>query len=224
MTNTFKLRSGTEPVFEADPKRRIPYFKLHEYLSSLSDDKLFAKGIAIQIHSWIIIYYKSRRTLKVRKEKGHVFIEPAAASKRAVADLKRLARAKGEYAWAKAWHEKSRVAGRAIVDAAEGIRPRYREHPDFLIVPVRADIDPLIERAILFAQKTTATKPERDRAIVAILRAYRHLTGKRPTRKPAEAFVSMIESFYSQLIPDGFEGWRSSDTFQKLILASLVQA
>ena len=168
---------------------------------------------------------KVRRGLKVRKHKGHIIIEPAATSKKAVADLQRLARAKGDYAWAKAWHEMSRVAGKAIVDASDGIVPRSRNDPDFLFVPLRADIDPLIDRAIQAAresaQRYTTAKPERDRAVVAILRAYRYFTGKRPTAKPAEAFVSKIEGFYSELLPDGFEGWRSKATLQKLILASL---
>ena len=71
------------------------------------------------------------------------------------------------------------------------------------------------------ARKYTTAKPERDRAVVAILRAYRYLTGKRPTAKPAEAFISKIEGFYSELLPEGFEGWRSKATLQKLIFASL---
>ena len=119
----------------------------------------------------------------------------------------------------------SRVAGKAIVDAADGIMPRARSDPDFLFVPLRADIDPLINRAIQIAResarKSTTAKPERDRAVVEILRAYRYLTGKRPTAKPAEAFVSKIEGFYCELLPDGFEGWRSKATLQKLIFSSL---
>ena len=226
MTNALNFHTGTLPVFEGDPKRRIPYFKLHWHLLSLTDDKLYAKALAIQIHSWIMIYYGTRRTLKIHKLKGHVIIEPAAASKRAVADLERLARAKGSYAWAKAWWEKSPAAARAIVAAADGKIPRCRNHPDFLVVPVRADIDPLIGRAIGIVRKSarqsTTSKPERDRAVVAILRAYRYLTGKRPTSKPAGAFISRIESFYSKLLPDGFEGWRSKATLQKLISSSLV--
>ena len=220
--NTLDSCTDERPVFEADPKRRIPYFKLHEFLLSLSPNKLFAKGIAIQVHSWIMVYYKSRRALKVRKLKGHVIFEPALSSKRAVADLKRLGCAKGDYAWEKAWCEKSPLAGRAISKAAEGVRPRFRGHPDFLVVPKRRDIEPLIERAIKIARKTPIAKLERDRALVAILRAYRYLTEKAPTYKPAEAFVTRIEVFYSDLLPDGFEGWRSKATLQRLISASLV--
>ena len=129
------------------------------------------KGL-LDIDSWIIEYYQSRRGLKVRKHKGHVIIEPVATSKKAVADLQRLASARGNYAWAKAWHEKSSVAGKAIVDAADGKMPRYRSDPDFLFVPLRADIDPLIDRAIQItrelARRYTTAKPERDRAVVAI--------------------------------------------------------
>jgi hypothetical protein len=220
--NTLRSRADERPVFEADPKRKIPYFKLHEYLLSLTPNKLLAKGIAIQVHSWIMAYYKSRRTLKVRKLKGHVIIESATASKRAVADLERLKCAKGDYAWEKAWHEKSSLAGRAIVEAAEKVRPRYRGHPDFLVVPERRDIEPLVERAIEIARKVTTAKPERDRALIAILRAYRYLSGKAPTYKPAEAFITKIEEFYNDLLPEGFEGWRSKATLQKLISASLI--
>src|SRR5665213_3176444 len=119
------FRSGSEPVPEGDPKRRIPYFKLRWHLLSLTDDKLYAKGLAIQVHTWIMMYYGSRRTLNVHKLKGQVIIEPAVASKKAVADLERLARARGDYAWSKAWCEKSPVASRAIVGAAEGKMPRY---------------------------------------------------------------------------------------------------
>ena len=217
--------ADTEPVPEGNPKRRISYFKLHYFLSDLTEDKLLAQRLAIQTHTWIIGYYQSGHGLKVRKHKGHVIIAPAVTSKKAIGDLHRLARAKGDYAWAKAWHEMSRVARRAIVDASNGRVPRSRYDPDFLYVPLRADIDPLIDRAIQeareSAQKYTTAKPERDRAVVAILRVYRYLTGNRPTAKPAEAFVSKIESFYSELLPDGFEGWRSKATLQKLILASL---
>jgi hypothetical protein len=217
--------ADTEPVPEGDPKRRIAYFKLHYFLSDLTEDKLLAKRLAIRIHTWIIHYYQSRRGLKVRKHKGHIVIESSPTSKKAVADLQRLARAKGDYAWAKAWHEMSRVAHRAIADVSDGIVLRYRDDPDFLFVPLRADIEPLIDRAIQAAREAarryTTAKPERDRAVVDILRAYRYFTGKRPTAKPAEVFVSKIEVFYSELLPDGFEGWRSKATLQKLILESL---
>ena len=218
-------RAKTKSVAELNLQRWNAYFELHHFLLESTDDKVLGKQLAIQIHSWIIQYYQSHRGLKVRKHKGHIIIEPAVSSKRAVANLQRLASARGNYAWAKAWHEKSRVAGKAIVDAADGIMPRYRSDPDFLFVPLRADIDPLIDRAIEIirgsARRYTTAKPERDRAVVAILRAYRYLTGKRPTAKPAEAFLSKIEGFYSELLPEGFEGWRSKATLQKLILASL---
>ena len=74
----------------------------------------------------------------------------------------------------------------------DGRVPRSRYDPDFLYVPLRADIDPLIDRAIeaarAMARRHTTAKPERDHAVVAILRAYRYLTVKRRTAKPAESF------------------------------------
>ena len=63
MTNPARL-AETQPVFESDPKRRRPYFKLHYLFSELTEDKLLAQRLAIQAHTWIIGYYQSGRRLK----------------------------------------------------------------------------------------------------------------------------------------------------------------
>jgi hypothetical protein len=219
---TVRLRK-TRPnsVSENNSQRWLSYSSLHRFLSSLTADKLFAERLTIQVHNWILMYHQSLRGLKVRKHKGHIIIEPSTASKKAAPDLQRLLRAKSSYAWAKAWHEQSPVSAAAIAAATDGRMPRHYEHPDFLFVPVRDDIVPLVDIAIKIVREkmrtSTTAKPERDRAVIAILRAYRYLTGKPLTAKPAEAFVSKVEDFYNDLLPRGFEGWRSRATLQKLI-------
>ncbi|MDB6146421.1 MAG: hypothetical protein JWO45_85 [Spartobacteria bacterium] len=224
MSDTLNTSVSPKPIAGQDEKRRIPYFRLHAYFARFAADKLLSKSLALQVHWHILHYYGTQQGLSVRKIKGHVIIEHTAKSKQAVADLKRLASAKGEYAWSKAWWEKSPAAGRAIVEASNGRTPAYRSDPDFLLVPKRAEIDPLIERSIKIAQRATTAKPERDRVVVAILRAYRYLKGKQPTPAPAKKFISDVEAFYGEILPGGFEGWRSPNAFKELIDASLMDA
>ena len=160
------LEQGRIP--DGNQQREIPYFKLHYFLSGFTDDKQFAKGAGdkgpfvdrpiLQIN---------RRTLKIRKNKGHVIIEPATSSKSPVADLRRLARAKGAYAWSKAWYELSPAAAKAILrPAGRGQDPVPSR---LLIVPLRADIDPLIDRAIPKSRKSARRSLLRSPSVIAPL-------------------------------------------------------
>lgn len=212
---------NTDPVPETDPIRKAAYFRLHKFFNSITEDGHLAKHAAIRVHSWIVAYQSSLTVHKVRRANGRIIFSRGSSSKKAIAALQRLERAKSDYSWSKAWLEMPHPAKQAIFEAADGLTLTYRSDPDFLAIPERFSIIPLIPSAKKIArnnaQRSSTAKPERDRAVVEILIAFKFLNGKTPTAKPASRFIAQLEHLYLPLLPHGFRVLSSKATLQKLV-------
>lgn len=187
-------------------------------------------------------YIRSVRALRVRKKNTKTEIEIVQANRRAVGALERLRTAKGEYARGKAFHELPAPARTALLIAAKRAgrlrnESEWRFHRDFLLVPDGNIVASLVPKAIELANRKdpeiknssmfTRTNPARDRAIEEIMRAYRHLHGrKKPPVKPFEQFLQAIAACYKELIAEGFGGGVRSNhtydaTFRRILKQSL---
>ena len=157
------------------------------------------------------------RAIEMRRDRNGIILRSRSTTKQVMPALERLKRTgkTGGYRWQKAWTEMPPSALGYIWQAA----------PDGFALPIGVAPKPkliltLLPAAMGRARQATVSKGERDRAVLAILNAYKLATGEEPTAKPAEAFIARVENCYHGLLPNGFGVSRSKATLQKLIMKS----
>jgi hypothetical protein len=131
--------------------------------------------------------------------------------------IERLARTAGSggRVWENAWNALTPASMHVLRKAHRG-RP-MRIYAD---VPPAAEIAPVIPDALKLARQNTKGLEFRDHAVIAILRAYGHAKGERPTPKKTMALIEGIGKIYSKhgLLPaQGLGAISSAKTLHRLI-------
>lgn len=183
-------------------------------------NRQLALDCAAILHGPICTYEASLRRIKARQRGSKFEYQRLSTGNSAVAALKRLQRhgVKGAgYHWAKTWLELPPAAFKAIISAAEGPLSM-----PIGVAPDPALIVPLLPKALQFASSPRDWTIERDLAVVAILRVYQKLRGRKPKNpknqdSDALDFIRQIEGRYARLLPEGFGVSRSKGTLHRLI-------
>lgn len=205
---------------QPDQLRRDARDNVREFLwaKTFADKKLAEKCTRI-LHGPICMFAASLSQRKVHRKVGKIVYEQVPATRAAISSLRRLERhaAKGGYHWAKAWAELSPTARTAILSALPpGSALPIGPAPDPNL------IQPHIAAAMEKARRPQTTTLERDKAVIAILRAYMKVYQKKPPsptgpRSKTVAFIAEIENVYRDLLPNGFGVSGSKATLDRLI-------
>lgn len=231
--NALKKRTWAVPrIFTRRPSaalsddKRIQREQAREALCRFIWRRTKDRGVTLEcatiLHGPICAYESSLARLSVRRTGSTLTYGRAHAGNSAVSSITRLQRhaSKGGYHWEKAWLELSQGAFEAIVAAAAATAER-------LSLPIGAApepslISPLLPKALEIASSAREWTSERDAAVVAILKVYQKIKGRKPpSPKNANSdtirFIQLIEGLYRPLLPRGFGVSRSKGTLDRLI-------
>ena len=200
---------------------------LCKFIWRRTKDRGLALECATILHGPICSYEDSLARIHVRRTGSTLTYGRTRVGNSAVPSIKRLQThvSKGGYHWEKAWLELSPGAFEAVVAAAATTAER-------LSLPIGAapepsSISPLLPKALEIASSAREWTSERDAAVVAILKVYRKIKGRKPPSPKNEnsgtiQFIQAIEGLYRPLLPRGFGVSRSKGTLDRLIALAMT--
>jgi len=192
----FFIRQEAEILESGHTHLPSGYADLFIHLAKFTDDKDLVKTLAIRLHCEMHRYLETFYDLIRLDDQDHVRL--IAGSLSGADFLERLERNLDKPKLTKLWRVSSmpRLAYKALAKAAEEAgKPPGWIHP--VLDKDKAVL--LLKRARQIASEWRNAKPERDRIIVELLRAYRLVTGKKPITKTAQSFIGEIDKCYRHM-------------------------